>query len=337
MVISTLISNQIIQPPFINNNRTLNLQLLRVQPKEKVVVVMGATGTGKSRLSLEIATRFPAEIINSDKIQAYKGLNTTTNKLTHEEMNNVPHHLLGVLDHDQDFTPSDFRHMATLATESITSRGLLPIIAGGSNSYIEALLDENNHEFHSMYECCFLWVDVSTRVLHSFVSDRVDRMVEKGMVDEVRKIFDYENHDYTRGIRKAIGVPEFDSYFRRSMELGLSGEETCSKLLLKEAIEKVKGNTRKLSCRQLDKIYRLKDKKGWKLHRLDATRVFELQGEGTEEEAWERHVARPSMAILRRFLFDHDRHPNNNMFYEKGPATVRQIKSMEAAVATAAH
>ncbi|KAJ9693088.1 hypothetical protein PVL29_012000 [Vitis rotundifolia] len=210
--------------------------------KEKVVVVMGATGTGKSRLSIDLATRFPAEIVNSDKMQVYEGLDIITNKITEEEQRGASHHHLGIAHPNVDFTASDFRDMASLSIESILGGRRLPIIVGGSNSYIDA-----------RYGCCFLWVDVSRPVLHSFVSKRVDKMVGNGMVEEVEQLF-YPNADYTRGIRRAIGVPELDLYF----QTGFLDEEARAKVL-QEAVHEIKTNTCKLACRQLEEIHRLKN------------------------------------------------------------------------------
>ncbi|XP_073300962.1 adenylate isopentenyltransferase 3, chloroplastic-like [Primulina huaijiensis] len=267
--------------------------------KEKVVVVMGATGAGKSRLSVDLASRFPAEVINSDKMQVYKGLDIATNKITDEERCGVPHHLLGDVDPESDFSPANFRSLASSALESILHREQLPIIVGGSNSFIEALVDS---DFRSRYDCCFLWVDVSMPTLHSFVSDRVDRMVERGMVTEVRDFFN-PDADYSRGIRRAIGVPELDNFFR--IESFSDDEETRARFLA-EAIDRIKMNTRKLACRQLEKILRLRNVKGWELHRLDATDVFRKRG-GVSEAAWENIVAGRSAAIVSRFLCDRRR------------------------------
>ncbi|XP_021280953.1 adenylate isopentenyltransferase 3, chloroplastic [Herrania umbratica] len=266
--------------------------------KEKVVILLGATGTGKSRLSIDLATRFPAEVINSDKIQAHEGLDIATNKITEDERCGIPHHLLGVINPNTDFTATNFVDMATHAMDSILSRSQLPVIAGGSNSYIEALVDDKDYRFRSKYECCFLWVDVAMPVLHHYVSERVDKMVENGMVDEVRKYFD-SNANYTRGIRKAIGVPEFDRYFRAEPLLDKQGRAK----LLQEAIQEIKRNTCKLACRQLEKIHRLRNKKNWKIHRLDATEVFLRRGKEADE-AWEEFVAGPSTEMVAEFLYN---------------------------------
>ncbi|XP_074310278.1 adenylate isopentenyltransferase 3, chloroplastic-like [Silene latifolia] len=273
----------------------LNMEVIKPwqKPRDKVVFIMGATGTGKSRLSIDLATRFSAEIINSDKIQAYKGLDIVTNKVTMEEQCGIPHHLLGILQPNNiDFTTRDFCLMATHAVESILKKDKLPIIVGGSNTYIESLMTDPIFGFNSKYECCFLWVDVSVPVLRDFVSHRVDKMVESGLVQEVREMFDPTNTDYTRGIRRAIGVSELDKYFR-------SGQVQE----LQVAINEIKENTCVLANRQLEKIYRLKDVKGWELNRVDATEVFDkMTDKVAADEAWDRLITKPAYKIVNKFL-----------------------------------
>lgn len=307
-------------PRRLNNNPFFNLRKLQ---KEKVVIVVGATGTGKSRLSIDIATRFPSEVINSDKMQFYDGLDVVTNKITEQEQRGVPHHLLGIINPFSDFSANNFSDMATLSLDAISGRDRLPIIAGGSNSYIETLMDSN---FQSKYECCFLWVDVSMPVLHSFVSQRVDKMVENGMIDEAEKFFDPAG-DYSRGIKRAIGVPEFDSYFRYKSLL----DEETQENILQEGISKVKENTCKLALRQRGKIQRLRNIKGYKIHRLDATEAFTKKGKEAEE-AWNKLVAAPSTTIVDQFL-------HSNMVTAKVPMNLGSLIGMprkrSAAIAAA--
>ncbi|XP_068663033.1 adenylate isopentenyltransferase 3, chloroplastic-like [Aristolochia californica] len=298
----------------------------RRKEKEKVVFVIGATGTGKSKLSIDLATRFPAEIVNSDKMQVYEGLDIATNKVTEEERSLVRHHLLGVVEPDVEFTAFDFRREATSAIDSVLSQGKLPIVAGGSNSYIEGLVDDEKHEFRSRYECCFLWVDVSLPVLYSFVSKRVDQMVEAGLVEEVRRMFD-PDADYTRGIRRAIGMREMDRYFREEDKLDQASRER----VLAEAIDDIKSNTVKLSYRQLNKILRLRRLSGWNIHRLDATEVFLKRGRGAEE-AWEDHVIGPASAIVNSFLINDAVARAPLAFATKAPAA-----TIVAAMAGATH
>lgn len=267
--------------------------------KDKVVFIMGATGTGKSRLAIDLATHFPAEIINSDKIQAHQGLAVLTNKVTEEECRGVRHHLLGFIKPDSDFTADDFCFHALMTIELILGQGRIPIIAGGSNSFIDALVN-GNPEFHSRYECCFLWVDVSIAVLQSFVSKRVDKMVELGLVSEVRNIYD-PKVDNSRGIRRAIGVSEMTKYL--SVEASTTLDNETKAKVLEAAIEEIKENTRSLALRQLQKIHRLNSMWGWKMHRLNVTQVFTAKKDEADE-VWERTVAGPSTKIVYDFLYD---------------------------------
>ncbi|KAJ7954961.1 Adenylate isopentenyltransferase [Quillaja saponaria] len=293
---------QVQVPSLVNFQGGLNMDPLFRRIKDKVVVIMGATGTGKSRLAIDLATRFPAEIVNSDKMQVYKGLDIVTNKVTEEECCGVPHHLLGIADPYSNFSANDFCHHASLAIDGILQRDRLPIIAGGSNSYIEALVNDDA-EFRLRYQCCCLWVDVSLPVLHSFVSDRVDRMVEAGLIDEVKQTFD-PMADYSKGVRRAIGVPELDQFLRAQ---GIADERTKSKLL-EAAIARIKVNNCILACRQLEKIHRLHTMWEWNMHHLDATQAFNKNSEETEE-IWKKHVLGRSTMIVGEFLRDQNNVP----------------------------
>ncbi|KAL2230639.1 adenylate isopentenyltransferase 5, chloroplastic-like [Sesamum indicum] len=125
------------------------------QGKDKVAVVLGAIGTRKSRLAIYLDTRFGAEVINSNKIQVYKGLDRVTNKVRNEEYHDMPHPLLRIIDAQVDFTVHDFVHHALLAADVIVQSNQCPIIAGGSNSLIQALVNDDT-EFPSKYECFLL-------------------------------------------------------------------------------------------------------------------------------------------------------------------------------------
>jgi adenylate dimethylallyltransferase (cytokinin synthase) len=257
---------------------------------------MGATGTGKSRLAVDLALRFNGEVINSDKMQIHAGLNIVTNKVTTEECKGVPHHLLCVAEPDTDFSASDFCREAFLAADMISHHGRLPIIAGGSNSYVEELVDGGHRAFRKHFDCCFLWVEVRLPVLHSFVSERVDRMVERGLVEEVKDMFN-PCIDYKKGIRRAIGLPEMDQYLRSE---GLLSSRMRSKLL-EDAIKEIKANTCSLASRQLAKIHQLCMLPGWGIHQIDATEIFQKKGK-TFDMDWYSLVEGPSIGIVREFL-----------------------------------
>ena len=167
--------------------------------KKKVLFILGATGTGKTKLSINLGTQFPSEIINSDKIQVYKGLDIVTNKVQESERCSIPHYILGIIDDlDYDFTVDDFCKHVLEALNLIIENGHLPIIVGGSNSYLKKLLEDPTIAFHSKYDCSFIWLDVSLPILFPYLDKRVDEMVAAGMVDEIRDFF-VPGADNTKG------------------------------------------------------------------------------------------------------------------------------------------
>ncbi|KAL7945405.1 tRNA isopentenyltransferase [Trichoderma barbatum] len=113
----------------------------RKAPAEPLLVVLGSTGTGKSELAVELATRFKGEIINSDAMQLYNGLPIITNKISHEERHGIPHHLLGHIPlDDAPWDVEDFKSEATRIIREIRGRGNLPILVGGTQYYVDPLL-----------------------------------------------------------------------------------------------------------------------------------------------------------------------------------------------------
>ncbi|XP_020584984.1 adenylate isopentenyltransferase-like [Phalaenopsis equestris] len=277
--------------------------------KDGVVVIIGATGTGKSKLSIDVAERFPAEVINADKIQLYRGLDITTNKMPIPDRRGVPHHLLGELDPAAgELLPAGFRSLAADAVAGITSRGRIPVIAGGSNSFIHAMLVNGYNpksdpfagtpvgSHRLLYRSCMLWVDVEAAVLEKYLDRRVDEMVELGMVEELERYFAAGESDRHPGLRKAIGVPEFAEYFRRRTAKAYQ-----------DAIEAIKHNTRRLAEEQVRKIKRLGEM-GWPLQRVDATATVLARLAGYEKAAqaaaWERDVLCPSILAVERFFQD---------------------------------
>uniref|UniRef100_M1DHY3 Isopentenyltransferase n=1 Tax=Solanum tuberosum TaxID=4113 RepID=M1DHY3_SOLTU len=138
---------------------------------------MGATGMGKSRLSADIATYFQGEITNSDKMQVYKGLEIVTNKITHAEKQGVRHYFLGEIEPNSEFTAEDLCLESILYIEFFLKTQCVPIIVGGSISYIEKLVEKPMFMFKYKYDSCFIWIDVEQSVLNRRVDTRVDEMV----------------------------------------------------------------------------------------------------------------------------------------------------------------
>ncbi|PIN05890.1 7-deoxyloganetin glucosyltransferase [Handroanthus impetiginosus] len=124
-------------------------------------------------------------------------------------------------------------------------------------------------------------------------------MVERGLVQEAKEFFDPRG-DYTYGIRRGIGVPEMDEYFRNE-----SLDDATRGKLLTAAMHHIKENTYKLASRQLQNIFKLREQLEGRVHRLDATEAFLKHGVEADK-AWKRLVVGPSTKILHCFLSDED-------------------------------
>ncbi len=109
--------------------------------KQKVLVVVGPTASGKTSLALRLARQYHGEIISTDSMQIYRGLDIGTAKATAAQRAAVPHHLIDICEPQQLFSVADFVETAHLKITEIAARGHLPIIAGGTGLYISSLIE----------------------------------------------------------------------------------------------------------------------------------------------------------------------------------------------------
>jgi len=113
-----------------------------LQPETPVlVIVLGPTAVGKSRVAVDLSLRFGGEVVSGDSIQVYRGFDIGTDKPTVEARRGVPHHLIDIVGPEVQFTAADFVREALAAARGIAARGGLPIVAGGTGLYIKALCD----------------------------------------------------------------------------------------------------------------------------------------------------------------------------------------------------
>ena len=110
----------------------------------KVLVIAGATGVGKTDLSIKLAKRFNGEIINADASQFKKNLIIGPAKISEEEMGDVNHHLFDIIDETDDFSICDYQTIARAKIGRIFKNNKVPIVVGGSGLYIDALI--NNYD-----------------------------------------------------------------------------------------------------------------------------------------------------------------------------------------------
>jgi len=119
-----------------------------------IVVILGPTGVGKTKLSIELAKKYNAEIINADATQLYKEVNIGVAKITSEEMENIPHHMINVVSLNDNYTVRDYQKDARIILDKLISENKNVIIVGGSGLYLKALLydykftdEDNNFNF----------------------------------------------------------------------------------------------------------------------------------------------------------------------------------------------
>ena len=107
---------------------------------EKVIVIVGPTAVGKTKMSVELAKRINGEIISGDSMQIYRGMDIGTAKATMDERQGIPHHLIDEKNPDEPYSVAAFQQTVRAKMEEIKSRGKLPIIVGGTGLYIKSVL-----------------------------------------------------------------------------------------------------------------------------------------------------------------------------------------------------
>ncbi|MGX5790349.1 tRNA (adenosine(37)-N6)-dimethylallyltransferase MiaA [Staphylococcus equorum] len=120
--------------------------------KPFLIVLVGPTAVGKTEFSIELAKKFNGEIISGDSMQVYKHMDIGTAKITPNEMSDVPHHMIDILEPDETFSAFDFKNRAQQLITEITDRGCVPIIAGGTGLYIQSLIHDYAFEDETITE-----------------------------------------------------------------------------------------------------------------------------------------------------------------------------------------
>lgn len=251
-----------------------------------ILVITGPTGVGKTKLSLELARKYNAEIINADSMQIYKGLNIGTAKV--EDKMNIKHHLLDIVNIDEYYSVYNYQIDGRKILNDLINRNKNVIIVGGTGLYISALLydykfnkesinnnydDLTNEEIYNkiieidhntkthinnrqrlvrelnrllnknssnqgsklLYDTIFIGLTTSRENLYNIIDKRVDKMIEAGLLDEVKQL--HSSNIRNRSIMTAIGYKELYQYFDGIISL-------------EESIDLIKKNTRHYAKRQ---------------------------------------------------------------------------------------
>ena len=282
--------------------------------KKPLVILTGPTAVGKTETSLWLAKHIGGEIISADSMQVYRGMDIGSAKIMPDEMQGIPHHLIDVLDPDEEFNVVRFQEMAKQAMDKIYAKGHIPIITGGTGFYIQALLydidftetesdtalraeleqlaeekgaqwlhdelrkvdpesaeaihannvkrtiralefyrqtgekisvhNEKERQKESPYAFTYFVLNRPRKELYSRIDQRVDIMMEQGLVDEVSRL---REAGYRRSsvAMQGLGYKEIYDY--------LDGE-----ISLDEAVYRIKRDTRHFAKRQLTWFHREK-------------------------------------------------------------------------------
>ena len=246
-------------PPFSLTNIFDSVQSMHLtdSPHEKLIVILGATSTGKSSLALELAQKFDTEIISADSMAVYKNFNVGTAKPTQAELQLVPHHLINILDAEEKFSVGEFVRRARPIISELNLRGKIPIVAGGTGLYIQALVEgyemqcvmrnaqcvmKSSSSYYKktgelIYDALIYGLTTDRAELYDRINQRTQKMFASGLVDEVRNLL-------------ASGVSS-----KAQAMLGIGYKETVEYLqggaTLEETISKVSQATRNFAKRQL--------------------------------------------------------------------------------------
>lgn len=290
-----------------------------------LIVIGGPTGVGKTDLSIHLAQSINGEIINGDSLQVYRGLSIGTGKILPEEMKGIPHHLLDIIEPDQQIDALCYKKLANKTILEIYSRGKIPIIVGGTGLYLEGLLfdlefggieaipnekrvlfkgqyedwdsvklwerlmlldpraavkipnnnrrrilralevieltgkafsDQEGHRLQEkVYQSLLIVLDRPREELYERINRRVDKMIEDGLENEARTLFDRYQGELVAGA-KGIGYKEWWPYFQ--------GRQS-----FQDTIEAIKQNSRRYAKRQLTWFRNRFEEKMW----LDANLV----------------------------------------------------------------
>ncbi len=198
-----------------------------------LIAVVGATASGKSALAARLAQKYGGEIICADSRTIYRGMDIGTAKPSRADREQVPHHLLDIVEPDERFNASDFKKMATKSIKDIHARAKLPILAGGSGLYIDALLFDfgfaaagsprsstNPRHLDRTVQVqskglrpntLVIGLRMPQELLHERITARTEQMIQEGLEEEARDLS--QKYGWGSEPMKSIGYRQWHDYF----------------------------------------------------------------------------------------------------------------------------
>ncbi|EJG5116794.1 tRNA (adenosine(37)-N6)-dimethylallyltransferase MiaA [Staphylococcus pseudintermedius] len=180
------------------------------QNKPFIVAIVGPTASGKTELGVALAKAIDGEVISGDSMQVYQGMDIGTAKVTSDEMDGIPHHLIDILKPDETYSAYDFQQQAQQLITDITTRGKVPIIVGGTGLYIQSVIYD-----------------------YQFDGETISPETEQRVAEQMAKLKSYTNeaiHDYL-GTFDPISQREIHPNNRKRVERAISYYLSTKKVL----------------------------------------------------------------------------------------------------------
>ena len=207
-----------------------------------LVVIVGATGTGKSDLSLGIAQAVHGEVVNADAMQLYRGMDIGTAKLPEAERRGIRHHLLDVLDPSEEASVADFQRDARAAIDEILARGGTPILVGGSGLYVSSVINDFEFPGTDAAMRARLESELETQgpgILFARLQTLDPAAAESIGPHNGRRIVRALEVIELTGKPFGAGLPSEASYWRPTVVIGLRAEREVLKPRLDERVEQM--------------------------------------------------------------------------------------------------
>ncbi|HBA62893.1 MAG TPA: tRNA (adenosine(37)-N6)-dimethylallyltransferase MiaA [Lachnospiraceae bacterium] len=161
--------------------------------KKPLIILTGPTAAGKTKASIGLAKSLGGEIISADSMQVYRGMDIGSAKISTSEMEGIPHHLIDVLEPEEEFNVVRFQQLARAALEEIYAHGHIPIVVGGTGFYIQALLydiDFTEHESDPAYrkELEDFAEEHGAEALHALLAERDPKAAQEIHANNIKRV-----------------------------------------------------------------------------------------------------------------------------------------------------
>lgn len=178
----------------------------------KLIVITGTNASGKSGLGIRLAGHYGTEIVSADSRQVYKGFDLGSGKVTPEEMQGVPHHLIDVAEANEFFSLLDFQTQAYEAIDDISSRGMVPMLVGGTGLYINAVVDGYDIRRENLDPAVRQRVlEMSSEELLEFIRAKMPSMLEGVDVRNKRRLERAAERIITGNTEPRVNVPRYET------------------------------------------------------------------------------------------------------------------------------